>query len=270
MKTATTELDFQPLAKSKDCVAKLVLNRPEKANAMSGEMIKDLNKSLLTVQAKDNCRALLLKARGRFFSAGADLKWMQAAKDLEPSANQRDAALLFDTLSALQGLKIPTLAIVQGSAFGGSLGFIAACDISIATTECLFSLREVRVGLVPAVILPFLRAKVSRSGLSYAALSGRDLSAADAQALGLVTVTVAANNLESTTEEVLSQLLKASPNAISTFKSLMASLDKESDSLEHKQLCSAAIAELRASNEGQEGLRAFFANRSPSWVRQLR
>lgn len=267
--TKLVDLIYSSISGSSDCIASLILSRPEKHNAFNGEVIEQINFTLSKVEKQKNCRLLLIRSKGKLFSAGADLAWMKSAISLGYEDNVKDAKSLFNMLSKLKTIHCPTLAVVQGGAFGGALGLIAACDFSVASNEAFFSLSEVRIGLLPAVILPFLSEKISRSFLSDAGLTGVRFSAAEAYKFGLLTKVVEHAELKKETDDYVDKILKVSPYAVTSFKKLLVDIDQCSTLEEKSEICCKAIAEARVSDHGQEGLSSFFDKRTPNWGKTL-
>lgn len=246
--------------------ATLWLDRPERRNALDAALIDELNTHLQAVAARPHLRFLLLRGRGEHFSAGADLAWMQAAAQLDYAANLADAQALGELLYRLDALPLPTLAVVQGAAFGGALGLISACDLALGSTDALFCLSEVRLGLAPAVISPFVaRALGPRQAQRYA-LSAERFDGQRALALGLLSDCLPADQLEAGVEAWIARLLANGPQAMRATKALLrACVDPALTPAALRELTETTIARLRVSAEGQEGLHAFLDKRQPSW-----
>nr|WP_312508117.1 enoyl-CoA hydratase-related protein [Pseudomonas luteola] len=247
-------------------VATLWLNRPEKNNAFNAEVIAELIHALEAIGANEAIRFLILRGQGRHFSAGADLAWMQASATLSLKENHDDAQRLSLLMETLHALPQPTLAVVQGAAFGGALGLIACCDMAIGSQDAVFCLSEVRIGLAPAVISPYVVRAIGERATRRYALTAERFSSGRAQALGLLDETYPADQLEAAVNEWKNNLLLNSPAALKACKSLLhqvgtaANLD---DAL--KGYTQHFIASLRVSPEAQEGLGAFLEKRMPSW-----
>ncbi|UUD63802.1 gamma-carboxygeranoyl-CoA hydratase [Pseudomonas seleniipraecipitans] len=246
-------------------VATLWLNRPDKHNAFNAEMIAELIQALRQVSEDDSVRFLLLRGRGKHFSAGADLAWMQASAQLDYAANLHDAHELGELMSLLYHLPCPTLAVVQGAAFGGAVGLTACCDIAIGASEATFSLSEVRIGLVPAVISPYVVQAIGERATRRYALSAERFSGECARELGLLAQCYPAAELEAEVEQWVANLLLNSPQAMRESKALLQSVGSGvlSDAL--RQRTESVIAGIRVSEEGQEGLNAFLHKRKPAW-----
>ncbi|SDI17369.1 methylglutaconyl-CoA hydratase [Pseudomonas flavescens] len=249
-------------------VVSLWLNRPDKHNAFSAEMIDELIQVLRQMAADDGLRFLVLRGRGRHFSAGADLGWMQASAQLDYAANLRDAHQLGELMSLLYHLPCPTLAVVQGAAFGGAVGLTACCDIAIGASEASFSLSEVRIGLVPAVISPYVVQAIGERATRRYALSAERFSGERARELGLLAECYPAAELEGEVEQWIANLLLNSPQAMRESKALLHGVGSGvlGDAL--RQRTESVIAGIRVSAEGQEGLAAFLHKRPPAWQAQ--
>ncbi len=243
----TLELHIDPRG-----VATLWLNRPDKHNAFNAEMIAELIQALHQLAADDSLRFVILRGRGKHFSAGADLAWMQASAKLDYAANLHDAHELGELMNLLYHLPCPTLAVVQGAAFGGAVGLTACCDIAIGASDALFSLSEVRIGLAPAVISPYVVQAIGER----------------ARELGLLAECYPLAELENELEQWIATLLLNSPQAMRETKALLHGVGSGvlSDAL--RQRTESVIAGIRISDEGQEGLNAFLQKRTPAWQAQ--
>ncbi|MBB2495988.1 gamma-carboxygeranoyl-CoA hydratase [Aquipseudomonas ullengensis] len=248
--------------------ATLWLNRPEKNNAFNAEMIRELILAIAAVQADTSLRFLLLRGRGKHFSAGADLAWMQHSATLDYEANLADSHELGELMYSLHGLKVPTLAVVQGAAFGGAVGLVSACDMAIGSADALFSLSEVRIGLAPAVISPFVvQALGERTARRYS-LTAERFNGDQARNLGLLAECYAVSELETQVEHWVSNLLLNSPQAMLESKELLREVASGVLSPALRRHTESAIARIRVSAEGQEGLNAFLNKRKPAWQEQ--
>lgn len=246
-------------------IATLWLNRADKHNAFNAAVIRELNAALATVQADPAIRLLVLRGRGRHFSAGADLAWMQQSAQLDYAANLSDAHELGELMHRLYHLPQPTLAVVQGAAFGGALGLIACCDMAIGAEDALFCLSEVRIGLAPAVISPFVVKAIGERATRRYALSAERFDGRRARELGLLAECYPASELDAALEQWLANLLLNSPQALRATKHLLIEVGPAQLDDALRQLTEQTIATLRTSAEGQEGLRAFLEKRSPAW-----
>jgi len=245
--------------------ATLWLNRPEKNNAFNAQMIRELILALDDVQSNAALRFLLIRGRGRHFSAGADLAWMQQAADLDYNTNLDDARELAELMYNLAKLKIPTLAVVQGAAFGGALGLISCCDMAIAADDAQFCLSEVRIGLAPAVISPFVVQAIGERAARRYALTAERFSGQRAREIGLIAECYPLADLESQALRWVDNLLLNSPQAMRASKDLLREVGSGALTPALRRYCESAIARIRTSAEGQEGLRSFLEKRPPGW-----
>ncbi len=248
--------------------ATLWLSRPDKNNAFNAQMIRELILALDEVQSQPALRFLLVRGRGKHFSAGADLAWMQQAAELDYNTNLDDARELAELMYNLAKLKIPTLAVVQGAAFGGALGLISCCDMAIAADDAQFCLSEVRIGLAPAVISPFVVQAIGERAARRYALTAERFSAERAQRIGLIAEHYPLAALDEQTALWVDNLLLNSPQAMRASKDLLREVGSGELTPALRRYCESAIARIRTSAEGQEGLRAFLNKRSPGWQAQ--
>ena len=247
----------------KDSIATLTLNQPKKHNAFDDTVINELLSHLVTVSNNKDTRVLVLKAEGKHFCAGADLEWMKRMGQLDYAENKLDAQNLARLMASLNALQIPTIARVQGAAYGGAIGLIACCDIAIASDTARFCLSEVKLGLAPATIGPYVMDAIGARRCRDLFLTARVFNAANAYDYGLIHQVTPFEALDNAIDNTVIQILQASPNACKSAKKLIFDLSKlEGDP---SDLTSNLIAELRVSNEGQEGLSAFFEKRPPRW-----
>lgn len=245
--------------------ATLWLSRESKNNAFNAEMIRELILALDQVQADPSLRFLLVRGRGKHFSAGADLAWMQQSAELDYQTNLDDARELAELMYNLGKLKVPTLAVVQGAAFGGALGLISCCDMAIGADDAQFCLSEVRIGLAPAVISPFVVQAIGERAARRYALTAERFSGVRAQEIGLLSESYPSEQLEAQVEAWISNLLLNSPQAMRSSKELLREVGSGALNPALRRYCENAIARIRVSPEGQEGLRAFLQKRPPSW-----
>ncbi|HET9699424.1 MAG TPA: enoyl-CoA hydratase/isomerase family protein [Burkholderiales bacterium] len=251
-------------------IATVTLNRPQVHNAFDDELISGLTGALRTLERDPGVRVVVLAAEGNSFSAGADLDWMKRMAGASRQKNLQDALGLAELMSTLGNLSKPTIARVQGAAYGGGVGLIAACDIAIACREANFALSEVRLGLVPAVISPWvLQALGPRQARRYF-LTGERFDAADAYRLGLVHDICEIEDLDGHVRIAATHLLMGGPAALAAARKLISEVAGRPMSEELTRHTAALIAEMRASAEGREGVSAFLARRNPAWVEALR
>lgn len=255
------------LERRADGVAELVLNRPDKRNAFDDRIIQELIARLEEVEQDSQINVLVLRSEGKHFSAGADLAWMQRMASNSHDENLADARQLARLLARLNSLGKPTIALVQGAAFGGAVGLAAACDIVIATADARFCLSEVRLGLIPAVISPYvIRAIGERQARRYF-ISAEVFSAEQARDFGLVHVIVDASAaLQTRCEEFLETLSQNGPLAMQAAKSLILAVSHRPIDAAVIEDTARRIADIRVSTEGQEGLGAFLDKRRANWI----
>lgn len=246
-------------------VATVTMNRPDKHNAFDDAVIGELTGAFETLAANPEVRVMVLAAVGKSFSAGADLGWMKRMAGYSYEENLRDANALASMLKTLNSLPFPTIARVQGAAFGGAVGLVSCCDMAVATPRASFSLSEVKIGLIPATISPYVIAAIGQRAARRYFMTAERFSADVAAGLGLVSEVVDAEQLDETVSGLVDTLLANSPAAIQAAKQLIFDVDNRvlSDDLIHDT--SERIARIRVSEEGQEGLGAFLEKRPASW-----
>ncbi len=250
-------------------VAWLTLERPDVHNAFDDHLIAELNDHLRRVgelAQRGEVRVLVLGSEGKSFSAGADLNWMKRMLDYDFEDNLADSRELSALMHGLDTLPCPTVCRVQGAAFGGAVGLAACCDIVIASEKAKFCLSEVRIGLSPAVISPYVQRAVGSRQMRRYALTAEVMDAATAETLGLAHRVVAAEDLDSAVTAMVDTLLGTSPQASRATKALLAEVAREPDSNTTRDHTCRVISELRVSHEGQEGLASFFEKRRPAWT----
>ena len=252
----------------RDAVAWLSMNKPQSHNAFDAELIHALTEALLELDQNPGVRAVIVTGAGSTFSAGADLNWMRAMANASEPENLEDSLKLAKLMRTLNYMSKPTIARVNGAAYGGGVGLIACCDIAIGVEATKFSLSEVKLGLVPAVISPYV---ISAIGLRHARrlfLSAEIFDSALALRIGLLHEAVPHAQLDETIDKTMHWLLKGGPIAQKEAKTL--ALRVSGRSLETAELLdtenAALIAKLRVSKEGQEGLNAFLEKRAAQWV----
>ena len=246
-------------------VVTLTLNRPERNNAFDDSLIEELSENLDKIERDASVRVLLLRANGKHFCAGADLYWMQRMADFSAEENQADALQLANLLDQLNRFAKPVIAVVQGATYGGGVGIAACCDILLAYDEAVFCLSEVRLGLVPATIGPYVvNAIGSRDARRYM-LSAEKFDAKEARRIGLVHEVASPSEIELILAKLIDDLLQGGSEAQAECKRLIARVAPIDDALIAET--ADIIAERRASDEGREGLKAFFEKRKPIWVK---
>ncbi|MBW8182420.1 MULTISPECIES: enoyl-CoA hydratase-related protein [Shewanella] len=244
-------------------VGELILDRADKHNAFDEVMINEMIQSLEHFANNSNCQVLILKANGKNFSAGADLNWMRNQAKMDFEQNLADANELAKLMSMLDKFPKPTIALVQGAAFGGALGLICCCDIAIANARASFCLSEVKLGLIPAVISPYVtRAMGQRAARRYM-LTAERFNVQTAQSLNVVHEID--DDLDAHAKPIIDALLANSPQGMAWVKTLLSTLENGVIDQNTLDYTSERIARIRVSDEGQEGLNAFFEKRSPNW-----
>jgi methylglutaconyl-CoA hydratase len=245
-------------------VARVTLNRPEIHNAFDDALVASLTETAAMLADDDAVRVVILAGAGKSFCAGADVNWMRRMVDYSQEENERDArdmALMFEAWNALPK---PVIGRIHGAALGGGVGLVAVCDIATASADALFGITEVRLGILPAVISPFVLAKIGQSAGRELFLTGERISAERAQRIGLVQRLVGPADLDSDIEATVKRLLAGGPRAQARAKRIVSEVTGLApDKARH--ITAATIARARAEAEGQEGLRAFLERRAPSW-----
>ncbi|HEY9085218.1 MAG TPA: enoyl-CoA hydratase-related protein [Candidatus Tyrphobacter sp.] len=243
-----------------DGVARVTLARPEVRNAFNAELIAALRSAFEQLSQERAVRAVVLAGEGPVFCGGADVNWMRGALDLSYDENVGDAEAMSDMFRAIDRCEKPVVGRIHGAALGGGAGLAAVCDVAVASDDAIFGFTEVKLGIIPAVISPFVLAKIGASHARALFLTGRRFDAAHAKAIGLVHEVVATGDLDGTIQSVLTEFRSAGPQAMRAAKALIAGV-REAGYDASRDLTAAAIAKQRTSEEGQEGLRAFLERR---------
>ncbi len=250
-------------------ITEVVLSRQDVHNAFNDEMIGSLTDTFNRLGQEAGVRALVLRAEGASFCAGADLNWMKKMKAYGHEQNLKDSKALSGLFRALDALPMPVVGLVQGAAYGGGVGLVACCDYVLAAQEAMFALTEVRLGLVPAVISPFVMSKIGESAARAYFLTGARFDAGRAQQLGLVHECAPAAKLEEAYQKLLNVLLETGPVAAREAKDLVRAVKRlaaqEETELMHAHVC-GTIARVRIGSEAQEGMGALLEKRTPSWA----
>jgi methylglutaconyl-CoA hydratase len=253
------------ISKDSRGVATVTINRPQVRNAIDDTVIRSLTDAFKTLGADRETRIVVLTGRGIAFSAGADLDWMRRMAAAGEAENLASAKTISGMMRTLNELPKPTIARINGAAYAAGVGLIAACDIAVAVGDAMFSISEVRIGLVPSTISPYVLAAIGARAARRYFLTGEPFSATDACRLGLVHKVVPQTGLNEAVEDVVSALLAGGPHSQSRAKRLIAEVAGRpvDDALE--ALTARSIAEARASPEGREGIEAFLNKRKPAW-----
>lgn len=264
---------YQTLKVTQDSrgVLTVTLNRPEVRNAFNEVVIDELTQVFKRDVQQPAVRAVVLRGEGSVFCAGGDLNWMKKAVDFDYSENLKDTRALAQMFALLNECPKPVIGAIHGAAIGGGVGLVSICDIAIATQDTQFSLSEVRLGIVPACIGPFVIAKIGASHARGLFMSAERFQGQQAKEIGLVHKVVAdAAALDAEVERVLGNVLQCGPNAMAVAKRLVLDLSwperraQHSDALEY---VAKTLSDLRISPEGQDGVRAFLEKRKPSWLK---
>ncbi len=246
-------------------VATITLNRAVIHNAFDDLMIAELLQALEIIEADQRVRLLVLRAKGDSFSAGADLNWMRRMADYDHQQNRDDAMELARLMKNLNQLSKPVIAVVQGASFGGGVGLVACCDIAIGSSKAMFCLSEVRLGLIPAVISPYVIAAIGERAARRYFLSAERFDAEQALSLGLLHDVVDPEALDYRLEKMVEALLLGGPKAQSEAKQLIREVSSRLGDEQVIEDTAERIAKIRASSEGREGLNAFLQKRAPNW-----
>lgn len=249
-----------------DGVARLTMNRPDVHNAFDDVLIAELTERLRHLDNDARVRVVVLAANGKSFSAGADLNWMKRMARYSEAENLRDAMHLAGLMHTLDRMRKPTIARVQGAAFGGGVGLVACCDMAVAAREAQFCLSEVRLGLIPAVISPYVVQAIGARAARRYFLTAERFDAAEAHHLGLVSQVVDADDLDETVATLTGHLLKGGPHAIAAAKDLITAVNDRPIEMPVVEDTARRIAQQRASAEGREGVAAFLEKRAAAWV----
>lgn len=247
-------------------VATLTLNRAQQHNAFDDVLIAELTAKFEQLANDDSIKVVVLTAIGKSFSAGADLNWMKRMADYDYDENLRDAQALATMLRTLNTLPKPTIARVQGAAFGGGVGLVSCCDIAVASERASFSLSEVKLGLVPATISPYVISAIGERAARRFFLTAERFNADTALRIGLLSACVDETELDSYIEQLIDTLLLNAPQAVSSAKQLVADVAKHVVDDKLVDQTSELIARIRCSDEAKEGLNAFIQKRSPNWL----
>jgi len=252
------------LARRDGAVEHLTLNRPDVRNAFNEEMIDELSGWAISRHADLAVRAAVLRGAGPVFSAGGDLSWMARTVDYTREQNLRDAEALAQLYSRLDTLPFPLIGCVHGAALGGGSGLAAVCDIVIASRDAIFGFTEVRLGIVPAIISPYVIAKIGPSAARELFLTGARFSAERAREIGLVHAVVEPGELEDAVRRAVDGVLACGPQAVAAAKALIRHA-AGGPAARTAGLAAEVLADARVSDEGQEGLRAFLEKRRAAW-----
>jgi methylglutaconyl-CoA hydratase len=245
-------------------VVTVALNRPEQHNAINSEMIEGLTAVFQELDRRDDVRVIILTGNGRSFCAGADVATMRGAADYTFEQNLADSYVIFDLMATVDGCRKPIVGRVNGAAIGGGAGLVSCCDVVVAVARARFGFTEARLGIVPAVISPFVLAKIGPTHGRELFLTGELFDATRAQHIGLIHHVVAEEALDDKVQERVAELLQAAPGAQAQAKELVREVAyRPKDDL--RDFTANVIARRRASDEGREGMSAFLQKRAPWW-----
>ncbi|MBN1198489.1 MAG: enoyl-CoA hydratase/isomerase family protein [Bacteroidales bacterium] len=243
------------------------LNRPEVHNAFNKTMLEEIAECFLDLQSIDAV-CVILRGKGKSFCAGVDLNWMKDVATNSYEINYQESLLLSSCFYAIYTCPKPTIALVHGVSLGGANGLLSACDLAYCTDDATFSLSEVKIGIVPACISPYVIKRVGEYGTRELMLTGKRISGKEAEAFHLVNKSVPPGELDAKAEETISHLRTSGPAAMAHGKKLIHEVTNNLNLMEAYDFTARMIADIRASDEGQEGMNAFLEKRKPSWVKK--
>jgi methylglutaconyl-CoA hydratase len=246
--------------------ATIWLNRPDVRNAFNAEMIEELTVAVSTLGSDKSLRLLIIRGRGKSFCAGADLNWMKESITHTREQNYDEALKLSDCFYKIYSCPIPVITLVHGASTGGANGLVAASDIAICSDDAIFSLSEIRLGLVPSVIAPYIIKRIGEFPARELMLTGRRITGREAAERGLVNQSCQVNEIDQALENIVAELSECGPRALGICKQLIAEVSSRLTIEESVTATSGILAEIRISEEGQEGMAAFLEKRKPRWA----
>ncbi len=252
----------------KEDVMEVVLNRPNIHNAFNETMIEEIRQFFVLVNDLDSVRVVIISGAGKSFCAGADLNWMRDVSTYSYEQNLSESENLSACFYAIYTCKKPTLAVVHGAAIGGANGLLAACDIAVAVEDTVFSLSEVKIGIVPACISPYIVKRIGESKSREMMITGQRFSGAKAKAIGLVNFSGTPEETQAYIKQTIDAIRTSGPVAITMCKQLLYDLNNNWTFEDAKFKTAELIAQLRQSPEGQEGMDAFLNKRKPNWIKE--
>jgi len=244
----------------------IYLNRPDVRNAFNDKMIDELKEAFGDIQNDNQVKALVIRGNGPAFSAGADLNWMKQVVDYTYEENRKDSEKLQQLFESLYMLSVPTITMVHGACIGGANGLAAASDIVLAENQTQFRFSEVRIGLIPATITPYVIKRTGEHAAKYYMLTGKAFYVKDALRIGLIDASGNKESLDTELELILEEVGKNSLQAVRQIKKLINDIGRTSRFSEIKDMSIDAIAKARVSEDGQEGMKAFLEKRKPQWL----
>ena len=251
-----------------DAVATVALARPDARNALNAGLIGELRRCAEELAEDDKVRVVVLTGEGDFFCAGADIGYMRDTANFSYEENLEDARNLAAMFEAVDGCPKPVVARVKGAAIGGGVGLVAAADVAVAEEGTVFAFSEVRLGISPAAIAPFVVRKIGHSQVRALFMSGERFDGVRAREIGLIHEVISEENLDAAVQEKVEGLLAGGPETLAATKALLREL-RDAAPDEVKEITARRIAELRTGEEGQEGLGAFLEKRKPAWREEL-
>lgn len=260
----TAHIEYENVLLEGDEVVRVILNRPEIHNPFDDKTIAELTGCFSKIANDKNVRAMVITSAGKSFCAGADLNWMKKMASYPKEENVADAQRLSEMFAALERIPVPTIARVNGAAFGGGAGLVCACDFAIAGENAMLSFSEVKLGLLPGVISPYVIERVGVKEAVRLFTSGERLDAHRALELGLADKIVSQEGLDYAVNELVELIMTGGPEAVRACKKLARTYSRM-DADAFKRYCIEAIADARASDEGKEGITAFLEKREPAW-----
>jgi len=254
------------LINRENSVVTIAMNRPELHNALNDTMIAELTEAFTDISKDESARVVVLKGEGKSFCAGADLNYMKGIAGFGFEENVEDGKKLAALFRAIYDCSLPTIALVHGTAFGGANGLLAACDLVIAEENTTFAFSEVKLGIAPATISPFVTKRIGEFGAKELMMTGKRFKGTEAEKWHLVNVSVPGEEMEATLQSYIKQFLTSAPEAVKVTKNMIREVIAGDDFNQTVNSMAHLIATLRASDEGQEGMSAFLEKRKPKWV----
>jgi methylglutaconyl-CoA hydratase len=257
------KFDTIDISKQKNIVT-IFLNRPDVHNAMNEQLMKELTDCFKKLDEKKDIRIIVLTGKGKSFCAGADLNWMKSMVNYSKLENIKDSNILLDLYETIYNCSKPVIARINGHAFGGGIGLFAACDITIAITNCKFAFSEVKLGIIPAVISKYISKRVKLSDMKRLFITGERFDSNYGKEIGLIDIVVSEKELDGIVKKYVNILHSSGSNAITEIKKLINACETMNNE-KYKKYIVEKIAELRVSEEGQEGINAFLNKRKSKW-----
>lgn len=248
--------------------ADLILNRPATHNALNPEILKEFREALDWISAQESIHFLVISGNGKSFCAGADVKWFASAKEKSKQENREEYLQIPELLKTLYKIPQITIAAVHGNVLGGANGIISVCDFVIAHESTNFAFGEIKLGIIPGTIMPFVARRLSTQSMKKVMFTGERFSAAEALQLGLIDFTAADESLSKNVDNLIEKLKLASPNALRACKQLIINIDSGKITTQNSGFTATLLAELTHSEQGSEGLQAFLQKRTPDWIKQ--